>query len=75
MVRSKHMLEVRHTVKDVCGPRHPKVGMMFYATVGINHKHGKLTATNVWADIGDVMKMILYCLKRERRSVCVMLDI
>lgn len=63
--QEQHMLEVRHIVKDVCGPEHPKAGMMFYAIVGLNHKRGKLSTTNVWADSDDGMKMLLYCMKKN----------
>ena len=41
------LLEVRHIVCDICGPNHPKAGMMYYAVVGLNHKRGKLSTTNV----------------------------
>ena len=58
-------MEVEHIVKDVCPPDHPKAGMVYYSIVGLNHKRGKLSTTNVYADTDDAMKMLRYCTKKD----------
>ena len=61
----QHQFEVRHIERDICGSDHPKEGMMYYKIVGLNHKRGKLSTTNVYADTEQSMKMLLYCLKKD----------
>ena len=62
--QEQHLLEVKNIEKDVCGPEHPKHGMVFYKLVGLNHKRGKLTTTSVYVDNDDAMKMLLWCNKK-----------